>query len=329
MRSAGLACLAANLVVAVGLTVQSMPASAAGAYPDKAVKLVVAWPPGGTADFFGREIASNLQQQLGQPFVVENVAGASGLIGATGVARSDPDGYTTLFGNAPEIAIAKNLLPTSGFDPQKDLAPVGLVFNVPLALVVPQNSAHNSVEDIIAAAKKNPGGVTYASAGTGTPGHLAAAAFGLQTGTDLLHVPYKGGGPALVDVMAGVVDFYLVGISAAAEHVKAGNLRILAVSSAKRSDMAPDVPTIAEVIGQDFNYTLWAGVLVPAGTDQAIVDKLNGALNAAVKSEAFGERLAKQGSEVRPTTPAEFNDFVQAEAAKYTEVINKLGLKVQ
>jgi tripartite-type tricarboxylate transporter receptor subunit TctC len=305
----------------------TLPASAQGkgGYTDKAVKILLGYPPGGSADVMARLVADILREGLNQPFVVENRAGASGNIAAQVAARAAPDGYSLLFGNPAEIVINKLSMKDMGFDPDTDFVPVVRVFNIPLALVVPAKSPYQTLGDLIADAKGHPGKVNFASAGGGSPGHLAAETLAYRTGTKMTHVPYKGAGPALTDVIGGHVDFYFAGLTAVVPHVKAGTIRVLALSSAARSPLLPEVPTVAELAVPGFDFTLWGGLFAHAKTPPEIVALLNRVANEGYRRADVRARVNAEWSEAVENSPAQFAAFVKSEMAKYTMVVKEVG----
>lgn len=316
-------------------TIGGIAAAAAGlgrrpalaqAYPSRGLQLIVAYAPGGTGDIVARSISDKLARALGQSVVVENRSGASGAIGAHAVTSAAPDGYTLLVGQTAEIAINQHWLKGLSYDPDKDLMPIALAAVVPLALVVPAKAPYSTMQEFVAALKKKPA-LTFASAGTGTPGHFAGALLKLKFDSNLTHVPYKGAGPALNDLIGDHVDFYFPGFPAAAPHVKSGNLKMLALSSAKRSPAAPDLPTVAEVTGiADYDFTLWAGFFAPRGTPAAIVERLNREINAVIVQPDVKARLEGVGAMVTPMSVGDFSAFVRRESAKYAEVIKETGV---
>ena len=299
------------------------------AYPNRPIQVIVAYAAGGTGDIVARSISDRLGAALGQSVVVENRAGASGSIGAHSVAAAAPDGYTLLVGQTGEIAVNQHWLKGLSYNPDKDFVPIALAAVVPLALVVPGKAPYSTLEEFLTALKAKPK-MTFASAGIGTPGHFAGELLKLRFDENLTHVPYKGAGPALNDLIGNHVDFYFSGFPAAAPHVKAGNLKILALSSAMRSPAAPDVPTVAEVTGiKDYDFTLWAGFFAPRGTPQPIIDRLNKEINAVLAQPDVKTRLEAAGAVVTPIPVAQFKDFVQAESAKYLRVIQQTGVTSQ
>ena len=254
----------AAATLAIGFSIAAVPAWPQS-YPSRPIRLIVNFPPGGTGDILGRIIANQLSIELGQSIAVENRSGAGGTIGARDVVNAAPDGYTLTVGQTPEIAINPYFMKDVGYDPLKDLQPIALAGVVPLALVVPPKSPFSTAAQWVAALRSNQA-LTFASAGIGTPGHLAGELLKLKLDNKLVHVPYKGAGPALNDVAGGQVDFYFPGYPGAVPLVQGGRIKMLAVSTAKRAPAAPDMPTVAEVTGiADFDFTLWAGFFGPRG----------------------------------------------------------------
>ncbi|HYC15580.1 MAG TPA: tripartite tricarboxylate transporter substrate binding protein [Pseudolabrys sp.] len=320
--------LAAGLVVAGLNGVVALPAWSQ-TYPTRPIQVIVAYAAGGTGDVVARSISDRLGAALGQSIVVENRAGASGAIGAHSVTSAAPDGYTLLVGQTGEIAVNQHWLKGLNYDPDKDLMPIALAAIVPLALVVPAKAPYSTLPEFLTALKAKPK-MTFASAGIGTPGHFAGELLKQKFDENLTHVPYKGAGPALNDVIGNHVDFYFPGFPAAAPHVKGGTVKVLALSSAKRSPAAPEVPTIAEITGiKDYDFTLWAGFFAPRGTPQPIIDRLNTEINKVIEDPEVKSRLEAAGAVVTPMSVAQFKDFVQNESAKYLRVIKETGVTSQ
>ncbi|HEY4254629.1 MAG TPA: tripartite tricarboxylate transporter substrate binding protein [Roseomonas sp.] len=313
--------------MAAALALAAGRAGAQPAWPSRSIQVILPYAPGGTGDVFARLVADRLRGALGQAVVVENRSGASGVIGTQAAVRALPDGHTLLFGQTSEIAIAKTFLPNVGFDAERELAPVALVGNAALALCVNAASPYRSVGDLAAAARAQPGGLTFASSGTGTPGHFAAELLALRAGARMVHVPYRGGGPALVDLLGGHVEFFFSGMPAAIPHARDGKLRILAVSTARRMPGAPEIPTVQESGIADFDLSLWGGFFAPAATPAAVVQRLNAEVNRLLEDPAVRDRLVQEGAEVRILSTAEFGAFVRAEIAKYAEVIRATGVR--
>jgi tripartite-type tricarboxylate transporter receptor subunit TctC len=303
------------------------PANAA--YPDKPVRVIVPFAPGGATDVVARSLATRLAQIWNQPVVVENKPGAGGNIGADIVAKAPADGYTVLLASPAEIVINPHLYAHMPYDPARDLAPVTKIAAAPLVLVVhPSVPAHN-VAELIAWIKSQKGGVSYASSGTGGPQHLAAEQFRLMTGTNLVHVPYKGGAPAVNDLLAGQVPMFFAGLPPALPHIKAGTLRALAVTTSARWPSLPDVPTVAESGLPGFNIENWQGIFVPAGTPPEIVAKLAHDIATVASEKEFADRLTAQGAAPATMSPADFTIFVRAENAKYGRLVKESGAKVE
>ncbi|HUL89066.1 MAG TPA: tripartite tricarboxylate transporter substrate binding protein [Pseudolabrys sp.] len=320
--------LAAGLVAAAVNAIAALPAWSQ-TYPTRPIQVIVAYAAGGTGDVVARSISDRLGAALGQSIVVENRAGASGAIGAHSVTSAAPDGYTLLVGQTGEIAVNQHWLKGLNYDPDKDLMPIALAAIVPLALVVPAKAPYSTLPEFLTALKAKPK-MTFASAGIGTPGHFAGELLKQKFDDNLTHVPYKGAGPALNDVIGNHVDFYFPGFPAAAPHVKGGTVKVLALSSAKRSPAAPDVPTIAEITGmKDYDFTLWAGFFAPRGTPQPIIDRLNTEINKVIEDPEVKTRLEAAGAVVTPMSVAQFKEFVQNESAKYLRVIKETGVTSQ
>jgi tripartite-type tricarboxylate transporter receptor subunit TctC len=314
-------------LIAAGLIGAAFPASAQQ-FPSRTVSLVVGYAPGGTGDFVARLLSVRLTAVFGQSVVVENRAGASGAIAAQSVASAAPDGHTLLVGQTPEIAINPHWLKGLGFDIEKDLQPIALTGVVPLVLVVPAKASYATVAGLVAASRAAPKGLLFASAGTGTPGHFAGEVLRLKTGGNMTHVPYKGAGPALNDLLGSHVDLYFPGFPAAAPHVKAGTLKQLAVSSAKRSAVAPETPTVTEATGiKDFDFTLWVGIFAPRQTPKAVVARLNGAINGILAQPEFKEKMYEAGADAIPMSVDEFTAFMRSESNKYLAIIRETGIK--
>lgn len=300
-------------------------ASATAAYPDKPITLIVSYPPGGTVDLVGRVIGPELGKILGQSVVVENKGGAGGMIGGSSVARSKPDGYTLLL-DASNFAQNPALRSKMNFDALKDFEPVSLLLKVPNILVVNPKSPITSTADLIAAGKDQAHPLYFASAGPGSAQHLAGELFNVMTGTHLIHVPYKGGGPAMIDVMGGQVPIMFASLGSSWAHIKSGQLRAVAVGGTERSALMPDVPTIAESGVPGFASYEWNGIFAPAGTPKPIVDQLSAAFAQALKEPNVQEKLAGIGADVIGSTPEQLQEFVQQEITKWKDVAQKANL---
>ena len=316
----------AAATLALGLWFAALPA-AAQTYPSRPIHLIVNFPPGGTGDILGRIIANQLAIEFGQSIAVENRSGAGGTIGARDVVNAAPDGYTLTVGQTPEIAINPYFMKGVGYDPLTDLQPIALAGIVPLALVVPPKSPFSTAAQWVTALRSNQA-LTFASAGIGTPGHLAGELLKLKLDGKLIHVPYKGAGPALNDVAGGQVDFYFPGYPGAVPLVQSHRVKMLAVSTAKRSPLAPDIPTVAEVTGiPSFDFTLWAGFFGPHGLPKDIATRLNAAINKVIAEPAVKSRLEQTGAVLSPLSIDQFAAFVRTDIEKYQEIIKAGNLK--
>ena len=298
-------------------------------YPSKPIRLVVPFAAGGATDVLARLVGERLTASLGQQVVVDNRPGAGGNIGSDLVARAEPDGYTILMGAVGTHAINPSLYPKMPYDPVKDFAPVTLVASVPNVLVVNPEVPANSVQELIDLAKAKPGELNFASSGNGTSIHLSGELFKAMTGTDIVHVPYKGSGPAVTDLLGGQVQMMFDNMPSSLPHVKAGKLRALGVTSAKRSPALPEVPTIAEAGVPGYDATSWFGILAPAGTPEPVVTRLQGAIVQALGEPEMRQRMADLGAEPVGDTPAEFGQFIAAEIAKWAKVVNDAGVKLE
>jgi len=298
----------------------------AQAYPAKAIRVIVPYAPGGATDLTGRTVGQKIQQGLKQKIVVDNRTGAGGTIGADIVAKAPADGYTVLLSSPAEIAILPHLqkLP---YNPDRDFAPVSLAAMTPLILVVHPSLPVKSVKELIAFIKARPGQMSYASAGTGGVQHLAGELLKIRYKLDMVHVPYKGAGPVMPDLVGGHVPMFFSGMPPAVPHVRAKKLRALAVTSAKRSPAVADVPTMTEAGVPDFIFTNWFAYFVPAGTPAGVIDRLNGEINRALQLDDVKARLAAVGAETVGTTPAELGKFVRDESEKFAKLIKLSGAK--
>ncbi|MBA3479391.1 MAG: tripartite tricarboxylate transporter substrate binding protein [Lautropia sp.] len=301
--------------------------AALAAYPEKPIRVVVPYPPGGGTDVIARIVQDRLRQELGQPIVIENRGGAAGSIGTEVVAKAEPDGYTVLF-TLNSHTINPAIYSKLPFDTEKDFEPVALVASLPQILVAHPDFPVSSVKELVAHVTSRPDAVAYASVGNGSPGHLAGELFKLRTKTRMTHVPYRGGGPAVIDVMGGQVPLLWVSIPAAANQVKQGKLKPLAVSTLKRSRAFPDVPTVEEAGVADFEVDSWYAVFMPAKTPKPIIDKWNAAINATVKDPAIQEKLLQQGSEGVGGTPAQLGQAVSSELVKWKKLATDAAIKV-
>jgi tripartite-type tricarboxylate transporter receptor subunit TctC len=299
--------------------------AAAQTYPTQPIRLISPFPPGGSVDITARFIAEPLGAQLGQRIVVDNRPGASGNIGMEAAARAAPDGYTVVLNTIP-LVTNRSLFEKLTWDPVKDFAPIGMVATSPHVLVVPTKVPATSVAELLRLARANPGKLSYASAGVGTTFHLCGEMFKDSTGTFILHVPYRGGGPALQDTLSGQVDMSFPTLAAALPHVKAGTLRALAVTGPTRSELLPDVPTLAEAGVKDAEFTQWLVLLAPAGTPPAVVSRLNAALNAALNTKEVRDRFHAAAFEAFITTPEQAGAFIAGESTRFAKLIKARGI---
>jgi tripartite-type tricarboxylate transporter receptor subunit TctC len=306
--------------LSAALLVAWLHPAGAQTYPSQPIKLIAPFPPGGSVDITGRLIAEPLGAQLGTRVVIENRTGASGNIGMEAAARAAPDGYTVVLNTIP-LVTNQSLFEKLSWDPLKDFAPIGMVATSPHVLVVPTKVPAASVAELLRLARASPGKLSYASAGVGTTFHLCAEMFKDSTGTFILHVPYRGGGPALQDTLGGQVDMSFPTLAAALPHVKAGTLRALAVTDTKRSPLLPDVPTLQEAGVKDAQFTQWLALLAPAGTPPAVVERLNVALRNALNTKEVQEKFAANAFEPFITTPDEAAKFIASEATRFTKLI--------
>ena len=307
------------------LLATALPA-AAQSYPVRPVKLVVAFAPGTTSDIIGRLIAEKLSQQLGQPFVVENRTGAGGTIGAETVAKAEPDGHTLLLSTAA-LPVSAHVYPNLRYDTGKDFASVTVISHSPLLLAANIDFPPKTVQELIPYAKANAGKLSFGSAGVGTSHHLTGEKFKLDTGIDMVHVPYKGSGPAHIDLMGGQIQLMFDNIVALIGHVRSGKVRALAVSSAKRHPLLPDVPTIQEAGVKDFETVAWFGILAPAGTPKNIVTRLNEETLKALKLPDVQKRLLDSGSDIIGNSPEQADQLLKAELQKWGTVVRAANVK--
>ncbi|TXD99241.1 tripartite tricarboxylate transporter substrate binding protein [Mitsuaria sp. TWR114] len=321
--------LGAAAAMALGATITMTPALAADAtnWPTQPVKLIVPFAPGGTSDVLAREIAARLQVALKQTVVVDNKAGAGGVLGADSVAKAAPDGYTVLLGTIATHAINPALMPKMPYKADRDFAPVILLGKISNVLLIGPGAQARTVKDIVAAAKAKPGDITFASAGQGTSQHLSGEVFRLMTGADLTHVPYKGSAPAIQDVMGGQVPMSFETVTVALPQIKAGKVKAVAVTSAKRSAQLPDVPTLAESGVPGFDVSSWQALYLPAGTPPAIVAKLNAEVQKIVAQPEVKAKMESLGLEYAPNSPAQFTEFQKAEQARWAKVIKDGNVK--
>jgi len=295
--------------------------ASAWAWPDKTVTLVVPFPPGGSTDLIARTLAPKLQEKLGGTFIVDNKAGATGTIGAGVVARAAPDGHTLFVSSLGPFVIAPHLLAKVPYDALKDFDYITVAVQAPNVLVVPASSSHKNMVDVIAYQKANPGKMTFASSGNGSSDHLTAELFWLQTGTTGIHVPYKGGGPVMTDLLGGQVDASFMNINTAMPQIKAGKLKALAITSAQRSPLLPNVPTLEEIGVKEANVYSWQAIAAPRGLNAEIKAKLHAAIVAALNDPQVKSKLLDLGFEIVANTPEQFTAYQAAEFARWKNLI--------
>jgi len=303
---------------------------AASTWPARTLSVMVPYAPGGQGDVLARLLGTPLAQALGQPVVVENRPGASGALGVRAFLQSAPDDHRFLLGQTGEIAINGITMDNPGYDTLKDLRAVALVANTPLVLAVPQNSPFKRLADLIEAARQRPGELSYASSGTATPGHLAAAKLAADSGVEMTHVPYKGAGQAITDLIGAQVHCFFASASSVMTHVQGGRLRALAVASLTRLPaLGADVPTVAEEVLPGFAFSLWAGYFAARTTTDAVVEQLARHVNTLIAGPALRQRIESLGSTVTPVPPADFDWFVRSEITRYTRMIRAADIRIQ
>ncbi len=321
MKNRHLLMLAASLLAAAS--------AAHAAYPEKAIRIIVPYPPGGNIDITARALAPGLTEALGQQVVIDNRGGAGGTIGAELAAKSAPDGYTLLLGSTGTLTTAPALYPRLGYDPVKDFATTSLVSSVPLVMVVHLSVPARNIKEFIALAKSRPGRITMASAGSGTTNHLSGELFQALTGTKMIHVPYKGSGPALIDLMGGQVDVHFDQLSSAIGFIQSGKLRALAVTTLKRAASMPELPTMNESGIPGFDASTFTGIVLPAATPRDVVTKLHAALVKVLRLKSTRDSFTRFGAETLESTPEEFARFVRDDLAKWSKIIREAGIKLE
>ena len=319
--------LTTSLVLGVAAAaVCGTAAAQTAAFPTKGLRIIVPYAVGGATDQTARLLARSLSQRFGQPVVVENKAGAGGTLGHDAVAKANPDGYTLLFSAAGPLTVTPHTYPKLSYEPVKGFDPITLVATQPLLLVVNPALKVNSVAELIKAAQARPGKLTYGSFGNGSAAHLAGEYFKTLAKVDMVHVPYKGSAPALVDLVAGQIDLMFDVFSTAAPLAKSGKLRPLAISSRERSSQFPDVPTMEQAGVAGFEAGTWFGVLAPAGTPKPVIEILSKAVNAAIAEKDFSDTLVAQGAVLRGGTPSQFGEFFAAEFEKWGKIVKTAGV---
>jgi tripartite-type tricarboxylate transporter receptor subunit TctC len=316
-----------HFIVALVILVSSNITFAA--YPEKSIRLVVPFATGGTSEIIARSVAASLTNSLGQSVYVDNKPGGAGNIAMEEIKRANPDGYTLMLGHVGTLAVNPALFGKKlPYDPNKDFAPVTLVAKVPNVIAVSEKSPYKTLADLVTDAKKNPGKINYGSAGNGSAGHLAMEYFSSESGIDLVHVPYKGSGPMLTDLIGGQIQATFNGLPSLMGQIKGGALRPLAVGSADRSKVVPNVPTLSELGYKGFETSQWYGIIVPAGTPQPIIDRLQKEIAKALQSKEESKRMLDDGAVLIGDTPAQFSAFIKAEQNRWAKVIEKAKITI-
>lgn len=321
--------LLAGALLATGLGLQGLPALAQDNYPNRPIRLVVPFAPGGVTDTSGRLVADYLGRRLGQTVVVDNRTGASGNIGTAQVANAMPDGYTLVLGFDGTMVINPHVFPSVGFDTLKDFAPVGKIGDATLILVANASFPANTLQEVVALSKRDSAGLSYGTSGTGGTPHIAGEQLKLRTQANLVHVPYRGGGQAMNDLLGNSIPLVFTAVAGAQAHLQTGKLKAIAVSSAQRSTALPNVPTFIESGVPDFVADSWVGILAPAKTPPAIVQRLNTELNAVLNDPEVRQRLQGLGIAAAPGTSAQFGEAMKSDLARYGEVVKAAGIKVE
>ena len=315
-------CAAAAALV-LGATTHGVSAQT---YPARAITLVIPFAPGGSTSIVGRGVADKMSELLGEKMVIDNRPGAGGTVGTKAVAKSEPDGYTLVLGYTGTLAIGPSAYKSAGYDPRKDFAQIGMIGNAPNSLVVNPSFPAKTVAELIAYAKANPGKVNFGSAGAGTASHITGEYFAASAGITLVHIPYKGTGPALTDLLGGHIPMAFAPIPASHPNVTAGKLRALAVTSTIRSSLMPDVPTMAEAGLPGFDASLYYGLAAPAGTPKPVIDKLNKVLREALASDEVKRQLGADGTEITPGTPEDYAELIDKDEKKWSQLLKASGV---
>jgi len=320
----------ASIAALAALAISPQLAAQGAPWPSKPVRFVVPYPPGGSLDQVARALAEKMKDGLGQPVLVENRPGAGGNLGADLVAKSAPDGYSIVMGAVATHAINPALYPKMPYDPIKDFQPITLVASTPNVLIVPPNSPITSPRELIDFARKNPGKLNFGSGSNGSTGHLAGELMKQLTGTFIVHIPYAGGSPALLALMAGQTDLMFDNLANASAQIKAGKVRPLAVTTLKRSSFAPELPTMAEADPRlkGFDLDTWFGIMAPAGIPKEALDRLHGEIVKALGTADLRERLSRMGADPGGNSPQQFSEFILREQAKYARIVKLSGAKV-
>ncbi len=317
------------IVAAFAAAFASFSGLAQQAYPSKPVRLIIPFPPGGSNDVVGRMFAQQLNERLGQSVVIENRGGAGGTIGVDAAAKSAPDGYTIVMGGSSNLAVAPGLYSRLPYDPLRDLTPITNVAIVPYVLAVNPHVPAKSVKELVVIARSKKGLLSYGSSGTGAMSHLAAELFRAASGADIVHVPYKGTAPSVTDMIAGQIDMMFADLAAVAQHAKAGKLRLLATAGSRRSNAAPQLPTMAEAGVKGYAVDTWFGIVTPIATPKDIVAKLNTAIVNALKAPDVKQRFDELGYEAIGDTPEQFGATIKSDIEKFSRLIKNAGIKAE
>ncbi len=318
-----------KIMVVLVFAAMSAPAGAAESFPSRPIRLVVPYAPGGNVDISARIIAPPMAEVLGQSVVVDNRPGAGGNLGASLVAKSTPDGYTLLVGSSGPLSVNPVIYKNLPYDSLKDFAPLSTVQSVPLIVLAGPKSGINSITDLVAAAKARPGKLTMASSGAGTTNHFAIELFSSMAGVKVLHIPYKGSGPALAELLGGQVDTMVDQLAASIGYIKDGRLKVLAITTAQRSGVLPNVPTLDELGYKGYQATTLLGLLAPTGTPRPVIDKLNAAIRKVMDNSVVRDRFRGLGTEPGASSPAEFSKRIRDELAQWRALVKKLDLKFE
>jgi tripartite-type tricarboxylate transporter receptor subunit TctC len=315
-------------VFAIAIAAAAAPAWSQPQYPAKPVRVIVPFPPGQAADIFARMLADRLSQTWGQQVVVENRGGGGGVPGVMAGKEAAPDGYTWLVGTSGTLGVNPSVYAKIPYDPLKDFAPASNIFIVPLVVVAHPSFAPNTVQELVAAAKKAPGTINFASAGPGTAQHMTGELFKSRAGIDLVHVPYKGSGPGMTDLLGGQVPLMVDSLASALPHIKSGKIKVIAVTTAQRAPQLPNVPTIAESGYPGFEGAGWSGIVLPAGTPRELVERISADIQKALGEAQLRDRIIDRGGIPDPRTPQGYADFIRAEIEKWAQVARTANVRL-
>ena len=316
-----------SLFIAIAALASAFTPAQAQNFPTHPITLIIPFAPGGSTTIVGRGVAEKMSELLGEKIIIDNRPGAGGTVGTRAVAKSEPDGYTLILGYTGTLAIGPSLYKNVGYDPRKDFAPIGMIGNAPNSLVVNPSFPAKTLAELIAYAKANPGKVNFGSAGAGTASHITGEYFARSAGITLVHIPYKGTGPALTDLLGGHIPMAFAPIPASHSNVAAGKLRALAVTSTTRSGLLPDVPTVAESGISGFDASLYYGLAAPTGTPRPIIDKLNKALRDALASDEVKRQLGNDGTDVTPGSPEDYAALIDKDEKKWAQLVKASGVE--